>query len=476
MLGWKSAWRLMAGFVVLSVVSLAPVDPALAAPVHLDGRQLGLVWGLPFAGLLLSIAIMPLLAPSVWHHHFGKITAAWALAFLVPCLMTFGPPVTMDATLHALLLEYIPFIILLLALFTVAGGVVVTGDIKATPSRNTALLALGTGLASVTGTTGAAMLLIRPLLRANAGRLRQVHVVVFFIFLVANIGGSLTPLGDPPLFLGYLKGVNFLWPARNLLAPMLICTGLLLTAFYVLDHYYFAKDGKATAATDPRPPRVTGLFNGCLLVMIVGVVLASGAYDAGPTIAILGVPVAYTGMLRDGTLLLITAMSWFFTTQAARTANAFSFAPIVEVGKLFIGIFITIVPVIAMLSAGKDGALASIVALVTGPDGQPINRMYFWMAGSLSAFLDNAPTYLVFFNLAGGNPVQLMGPLRDTLIAISAGAVFMGAMSYIGNAPNFMVKAVAEEQGVEMPSFLGYMAWSCTFLLPCFALVTVLFF
>ncbi len=470
---------------LITVSALLPLvfsaaNPAFAAETaHLPGTDLSLLWCMPFVGLLLSIAIFPLLAPDVWHHHFGKITAGWALAFVLPCIYLFGPALTLYELLHTILLEYIPFLILLFALFTVAGGILLKGNLHGSPALNTTILAVGTGFASIAGTTGAAMLLIRPIIRANDNRLHNAHVIVFFIFLVANIGGSLTPLGDPPLFLGFLKGVDFFWPTVHLWQPMLMVTAILLATFFALDWYLFHIDEHYPPKPDPTPDsrlRIEGWNNVVLLGAIMLVVLMSGIWKPGIEFSVFGIVVELQNLLRDGLLVAIALVSLRITPKHVRQGNHFSWGPIMEVAKLFIGIFVTIIPAIAILKAGTSGALGAVVDLVTGPNGQPDNMMYFWLTGLLSSFLDNAPTYLVFFNTAGGDAQQLMGPLATTLAAISAGAVFMGANTYIGNAPNFMVKAIAEEKGIKMPSFFGYMLWSGTFLLPCFALVTLLFF
>jgi Na+/H+ antiporter NhaD/arsenite permease-like protein len=326
------------------------------------------------------------------------------------------------------------------------------------------------------GTTGAAMLLIRPLLRANAARRFKVHVVVFFIFLVANIGGSLTPLGDPPLFLGFLKGVDFFWPTRMLFGPMILVSSILLVIFYVLDHMFWRREQAAAPTLSDEPRfRMEGNINLVLLVAVVLAVLLSGVWRPGVSFTIYHVEVELQHLTRDVLLLAIAYASWRLTPQATRAANDFTWFPIIEVAKLFAGIFITIIPAIAILRAGTAGALAPVVGAVNR-GGEPVDAMYFWATGILSSFLDNAPTYLVFFNTAGGDAAMLTGPMASTLVAISAGAVFMGANTYIGNAPNFMVRAIAEEQGVPMPSFFGYMVWSCLFLLPLFGLVTWLYF
>lgn len=443
---------------------------------HLDGADLGLLWVVPFVGILLSIAVFPLAAPHFWERHFGKGSAFWIACVIVPMVFTVGWDVTLYQLVHLVLLEYLPFIILLLALFTVAGGIHIAGSFRGTPNSNTAFLATGTLIAGWTGTTGASMLLIRPVIRANAGRRHKIHVIIFFIFLVSNIGGALTPLGDPPLFLGFLKGVHFFWPTVNLLFPMLVVAVPLLLIFYILDSWYYRRESLPLASvTEKKKIVLEGVPNIVLLGGVVGAVLMSGVWKPGISVTVFHVALELQNVLRDGLLLLISWVSWQFTSQMHRQANAFNWQPIIEVAKLFAAIFVTIMPVIAILKAGEAGALSAVIEAVSDR-GEPINAMYFWMTGGLSSFLDNAPTYLVFFNAAGGDAETLMGPLRNTLVAISAGAVFMGANSYIGNAPNFMVKAIAEASGIRMPSFFAYIAWAVVLLLPLFALVTVIFF
>ena len=455
--------------------------PALAG--ELNGAELSLPWGIPFVLILLSIATGPLFFAHIWHHHFGKITAGWTLAFLVPFTLVYGFSTSLHVLVHALVAEYIPFILLLWALYTISGGILVWGNLHGSPRMNTALLAIGTLLASVMGTTGAAMLMIRPILKANDNRKHRVHVVIFFIFLVANIGGGLTPLGDPPLFLGFLKGVDFMWTVQHMLPPVLISAAVLLTVFYILDSKYFAQADEILAK-DPSPDsppekiKLMGKWNFLLLGGVVAAVMMSGIWKpAHPGFEILGTHYALQNLARDLILVALAVTSLAITPKQVRAGNEFNWGPIAEVGKLFLGIFITIAPVLAMLQAGEHGAFAPLISLVHDASGNPINTMYFWMTGMLSAFLDNAPTYLVFFNMAGGDPHQLMrGDLFHTLLAVSMGSVFMGALSYIGNAPNFMVKAIAEQRKVPMPSFFGYMAWSFGILIPLFLLHTLIFF
>lgn len=445
---------------------------------HLPG-DISALWIIPFVCMLLSIAICPLVVPHFWHHHFGKAAVFWGLAFLVPCAAVFGPSVAIYEAWHAISLDYVPFIILLFSLFTVAGGIRLTGSLVGKPVVNTGILLVGTVLASWMGTTGAAMLLIRPLLKANAHRKYQVHSVVFFIFLVANIGGCLTPLGDPPLFLGFLKGVTFFWTLGELMPMLLFISAILLPLYFIIDTILYNKEGR------PEPQGVNagsgeklgfeGGINFLLLAGIVAAVLMSGSVNLG-TVTIYHVEIALQNILKDCLLLGIAGISWKITDRASREKNGFNWEPIMEVGKLFFGIFLSMIPAIVILRAGTSGALASVINMVTdSATGQPVDVMYFWLTGALSSFLDNAPTYLVFFNTAGGDAAQLMGPMASTLAAISAGAVFMGANTYIGNAPNFMVRSIAENQGVKMPSFFGYMAWSVGILVPTFVVVTFVF-
>ncbi len=468
-------------FTLTALLILAGQDSALAADghYHLDGSSLSGIWALPFAGMLLSIAFFPLLKPHFWHHHYGKVSFAWALIFLIPCAIFISGSVAAYTLLETVLLEYFPFVILLLALFTISGGIRMTGSLVGTPKLNTILIMVGTLLASWMGTTGAAMLFIRPVLRANAHRRYRIHTVVFFIFLVANIGGSLTPLGDPPLFLGFLKGVSFFWITTHLLAKTTFLVVLLLIIYFILDTILYNREGwpKPDLEGPQEPFGFLGKVNFILLLGVIGMVLISGIWKTDIQFHIWAdIYVTLPNLMRDVVLLCLAGLSVKITPREIRRGNDFTWEPIVEVAKLFAGIFITMAPAIAILKAGPNGALRDLVALVVDQNGQPVNHMYFWLTGSLSSFLDNAPTYVVFFNTAGGDPEFLMNVIPKTLAAISAGAVFMGANTYIGNAPNFMVRSIAIEQGVPMPSFFGYMAWSVGILIPCFILMTFIFF
>ena len=436
------------------------------------------VWSvLPFAGILLSIALFPLFAPHFWHRHYPKVTAFWGIILAVPFLAAYHGR-GLDALLHTYLLEYIPFIILLWALFTVAGGIHLKGALNGTPRLNTVLLAVGTAIASWMGTTGAAMILIRTVLRANKWRKHKAHVIVFFIFLVANIGGALTPLGDPPLFLGFLVGVPFFWTMR-LLPHVVFVAVPLLAVFFVMDSYYYKKEEKPKTK-EKTPLKIEGAHNLLFLAGIVGAVLASGMWHPG-SVTILGVHEEIQNLDRDVALVLLGIASLLTTKKETRAGNDFTWGPIREVAILFAGIFTTIVPALAILKAGENGQLGAVMKTLETP------THYFWITGSLSSFLDNAPSYLTFLSSALGKffpdlPFregihQLIANKSAYLEGISLGAVFFGANTYIGNAPNFMVKSIAEEAGVRMPSFFGYMfKYSMPILVPLFFLVTLVFF
>ncbi|WP_392564640.1 sodium:proton antiporter [Orbus wheelerorum] len=463
---------------IIAVLFLIYCFPNDAYAASFDATTLSLSWAIPFIGILLSIALCPLVLPTIWHHHYGKITAAWTLLFIIPFTFVFGISDITYIVAHATFEEYVPFILLLLALFTVSGGIFVQGNFNGTPKFNTLLLIIGTLLASVMGTTGAAMLMIRPIIRANSNRHNKVHIIVFFIFLVANIGGGLTPLGDPPLFIGFLKGVNFFWTLTHMFLPVLLTTFLLLIIFYCIDNYYYKRQEKIVAhhSISDRTIKIYGKQNIVLLIAIIAAVLLSGIWQSGISLTMLGVNLTLQNIIRDLLLIIISVVSIIITPKQVRSANQFNWQPILEVAKLFLGIFITIVPVLAILRVGNEGHLSSIVSLVTDNSGEPINIMYFWLSGILSGFLDNAPTYLVFFNLASGDANILMGHLNATLLAISMGSVFMGALTYIGNAPNFMVRSIAIQNSINMPSFFGYMKWSIVILIPVFIINSVVFF
>ncbi len=461
--------------------------PAEAQHGHESNLGVSLpLWScLPFAGMLLSIALWPLIAPEFWHHHFGKIAFGWALCLAVPFLLAFKGDALYEI-IHIMLADYVPFIILLWSLYTVSGGILLRGTLNGTPQVNVALLLIGTVLASWMGTTGAAMLLIRPFLRANKHRKNRTFMVVFFIFMVANIGGALTPLGDPPLFLGFLHGVDFFWTFK--IAPHMGAMALILISIYfLLDSYYYRKERASVQLTaggdnpgEHVPLALEGKHNFIFLLGIIGAVLFSGMVDWGQ-IVILGVHRGVQDWIRDLFLIVMGTLSLVMTSAVIRQDNDFTWFPIKEVAYLFIGIFITMIPCLLILKAGSHGALAFVIESVKQP------AHYFWVAGTLSAFLDNAPTYLTFFNTALGtffaemNEAQavplLMAEKAVYLKAIATGAVFFGACSYIGNAPNFMVRSISEEAGTPMPSFFGYiLKYTLVFLIPGFIVITLIFF
>ena len=450
-------------------------------PGHANIGEFLPLWScIPFACILLSIALFPLLLPDFWHHHFGKISAFWAASLAIPFLIAFKSAALYEI-LHIILADYIPFIILLWSLYTVSGGILLRGTLRGTPIVNVTILIIGTLLASWMGTTGAAMLLIRPFLRANNYRKNRTFMVVFFIFLVANVGGSLTPLGDPPLFLGFLHGVSFFWTFK-ILPHMLTVVSILLVIYFILDTYHYRREGVSAPEEEgvKEPLKLDGIRNFLFLGGIVGAVLMSGIVDWGE-INTLGIHRSIQDWVRDSLLILMGILSLVTTPIKIRDDNDFTWFPIIEVAYLFIGIFITMIPCLLILKAGSQGALAFLTNGVTLP------VHYFWVTGTLSSFLDNAPTYLTFFNSAlgafySGMPEAQAVPLLMTenaiyLKAISAGAVFFGACSYIGNAPNFMVLSISEEAGTPMPSFFGYiLKYALIFLIPVFVIVTFVFF
>jgi Na+/H+ antiporter NhaD/arsenite permease-like protein len=365
---------------------------------------------------------------------------------------------------------------MLFALYTAAGGIRLSGLPRGSPLVNTAFLGIGAVLASFIGTTAVSMLLIRPLIEANRHRVAKTHIVIFFIFLVSNIGGALSPLGDPPLFLGFLNGVDFFWPLQTLWPETLFMVLILLSLFLVLDFAIQAREKPLPALKKGAGFRVTGLINLGLIALAVAILITSGIWRPGWSLEIFGVTVEAQNAGRDSAMVLIGLLSLILTKAQERVKNGFDWEPLREVAKLFAAIFICIIPVMAMLKAGAEGPFAALIKLLTTADGGFETALIFWTTGLLSSFLDNAPTYLVFFNIAGGDPGTLMGPLSQTLAAISLGAVFMGANTYIGNAPNFMVYAIARDAGVKMPSFFAYIGWSSLILIPLFAVLTYLFF
>ena len=390
-----------------------------------------------------------------------------------PQALASGPGAAAAAAWHALLIDYLPFVTLLLALYTAGGGVLLRGGPAGTPRGNTAMLALGMAMGVVMGTTGASMVLIHPLLRANAHRRRKVHLVLFLIVLVANASGALTPLGNPPLYIGLLHGVPFFWPVRHLLAPLLVVAVCCWPSFYLIDRHLAASEPPAPRAAAVPRPRLgergadpAGGRSSCWRRASCG----RGRSWCWASRS------SWRSLAVSRCCSLVALVSAALTPRAIRQANDFTWQPMAEVAILFAAIFITIGPVVAMLEAGLGGPLAPLLRLSRDGGGQNLPLMYFWLTGILSALLDNAPTYLVFFELAGIHPTALSGADGVTLAAISAGAVFFGGLTYIGNAPNMMLRAIAAHRGVRMPGFFGFALLASVLLLPVLALVGLLFF
>jgi Na+/H+ antiporter NhaD/arsenite permease-like protein len=450
---------------------LASTSAAEASP--LDGAHLSLWWAAPFLGLLASIGLGPLLAEDFWHRHYDKVAFLWALALALALGARFGAGAAFAAVVEALVGDYLPFILMMFALYVAAGGVVLRAAAHGSPAVNTLLLALGTIAASFIGATAASMIMIRPLLHSNYERTRKAHIVVFFIFLVSNIGGALTPLGNPPLFFGFVNGVHFFWPATHQWPQTLFASATLLILFFALDAFLLAREPKPLKARPHDiPTRFKGVRSLLLLALAVAAIVACGLWEPGVSFPILGLKVALQDAARDAAMIAVGLASLFLTDRAARAANGFEWAPLAEVAKLFAAIFVCMAPLFAILEAGRDGPLAWLIEKMAGPDGAPNPVAYFWFTGLVSAALDNAPTYLVAFDLAGGDAARLMSEQAATLKAIGLGAAFMGALTYIGNAPNFMVYAMARRAGFGMPSFFGFIAWSAAILLPVFAAVS----
>ena len=447
---------------------MPPIVPRLVQAAAMLPRP---VWGIPFLGLMLSIGVLPVLAPKLWHRRMEWITALWCLVLVAPMAVAFGPLAALASVGRAVQSEYLPLMGLLLALYVAGGGILIEGGRLGTPAGNTGLLAIGALLAGVLGTTGAAIVLIRPLLRGNAHRRRRVHLVVFFIVLVANAGGGTTPLGDPPLYVGFLRGVPFFWPMRHLAAPLLLVIAPMLLGFFLLDLHL--------SRTEPPPPhprrvRIDGGYNIVLVGLVALLVIGEGLVRGGSAV-VLGQPIAIPRLVALAGCLAIALLSLAITPRRIREANFFRWEPLHEVAVLFAGLFITVAPVLAMLAQGAHGPLGPLLGITHNAAGAPRPSAYFWLTGLLSGFLDSAPSYLVFFEQAGGDPAALTGPYASTLVAISAGSVLFGAISYIGNAPNMMVRAIAEHQDVPMPSFFAYVAIASVLLVPWFVVLNLLF-
>lgn len=490
---------------ILSIIFFIPSISFAAGDIQSVSFPL---WSIiPFVGILLSIAICPIVNMHWWEDNMGKISLFWTLLFVIPSGLLFGLEQAWYEFLHIMVVDYIPFIILVAGLFVVAGGINVAGTLPNTPLSNSLIIFLGTCLSSIVGTTGATMLVIRPLISANINRKMKVHTIIFLLFLVSNIGGSLTPVGDPPLFLGFLHGVPFFW-TLNLFKPWIFNVTLLLITYFMLDSFFYRRENKelyykrkkisslnffkgffsleSPSESVGEKIKIHGLHNLVFLGGILLAVILSGALAHNPLFFDLAANSAkgislmnyqghefklgYLNLMRDVIIIFMAVLSLKFTSKEIRAANKFNWHPVQEVALLFAGIFATIVPALKILQE-RGGELG-----VSSP------AQFFWITGILSSFLDNAPTYLVFVSIAGqmGETIGIITDLgiinEHVLLAISCGAVFMGANTYIGNAPNFMTKSIAEENGIKMPSFFGYMLWSGVVLIPLFLLNTVLFF
>jgi len=444
----------------------------------LEGPALGLWWGVPFLGLLITIAVAQTVWPARWERHYGTLTGLWIIAAVVPLIARFGTN-GLTALVRLLLLEYAPFAVSILALYIIAGGIHIRSRMSGHPAENALLLALGTLASGVLGTPGSTLLFLPVLLKSNRWRRHRVHSVLFLIFVVCNIGGGFSPIG-PPLLIGYLKGVPFLWTVRMMLLPTAFVSALLIAAYFALDSLLLFRredpEARASHQQEHDVIRLEGATNLLLLCGAIGLLIFCGSWQTGVAVPLAGVTIPAPDLLRLVGLSALAAASLALTPKGIRAANEFSWLPMKEVVVIFAGIFATILPILAILEAGANGALSGLIRMVTGTDGQPINWAYFAASGFLSSFLDNAPTFLVFFNAAGGDPVALTGPNATTLVAISAGASFWGGLTYIGNAPNFMVRTMSEQRGVRMPTFIAYLAWSAAVLLPTFALTAWVFF
>ncbi|MEE1114214.1 MAG: sodium:proton antiporter [Eubacterium sp.] len=439
---------------------------------------------IPFAGMLLSVALFPILLEEWWEAKKPYVVAAWSILTIVLFALVFGASASLETVLECLINDYLTFIILLFGLFCVSGNISFEGDLAGSPRVNIALLAIGTLLSSVIGTTGSSMLMVRPVLKMNSWRRKKAHLMVFFIFMVSNLGGILTPIGDPPLLMGFMRGVPFFWSLKTF--PILLFNMVvLLVIFYFLDRKNYREDIAAGRMPDISKPgtelKLAGVHNILFLIMIVGGVILSGVLPTLPAfqnadgsvrgIHIFGdVTFGFPSLIECAIILLAAWLSFKTTKKEIRRKNHFTWGAIQEVAILFVGIFITMQPALLLLKT-----LGPTLGLTTSPQ-------LFWATGALSSFLDNTPTYLVFLTTAGtlgatSGILTSVGTIPAGLLtAISCGAVFMGANTYIGNAPNFMVKSISDENGVRMPSFFGYMKWSVCILIPVLILDTLIFF
>lgn len=428
----------------------------------------------PFIGLIMSVALGPIILKQGWHKFYSKIIIALITICFGLVGYQAGGAFLKDALFHAILLDYVPFICMIFALFVTSGGIYVRFEGEATLLNNVALMIVGVVLANLIGTTGASMLLIRPLLNLNHSRHYKRHLVIFFIFIVSNIGGCLTPVGDPPLFIGYLKGVDFFWPTIHLFKPVVLILLPLFLFMILTDLYYRKKEPfkeKKVHHCKKLSLEIHGKRNFLFIILIPLLVIFGSMSAFEYSFELAGIPLKASALIRDFGLIFIGYLSYKLTPYEVHHENHFSFEAFKEVAWVFLGIFLTLIPIIAVLHLQFEGFFAPFLSLVN-PEGVPSPWRYFWSAGFLSGFLDNAPTYYVFFHLAGGDAVTLMTSQAPVLTALSCAAVFFGALTYIGNAPNFMVYALSKHKGIPMPSFLGYIGWSFGILVPLFVFLS----
>ncbi|GHU11432.1 sodium:proton antiporter [Alphaproteobacteria bacterium] len=428
------------------------------------------IWSVPFLGIILSMSFLPLLCPKFWHKYASFVPAFWASVYLISVACVFGASKIFVATLEPILVHYIPFIALIAALYITSGGIFIDFPRGRGPLFNVCFLLVGSLVAGWIGTTGAATLLIRPFLRANIGRKYKTHLLIFFIFLIANIGGAATPLGDPPLFIGFLEGIDFFWFIKNLYGILFSTIIVLCAIFFAIDCWLYKKE---TENHEIKQNDKRFVFKGTKNLFLLGLILLTVIFcNFDGDFEILGEKFRYSSLIRNTLLMIISLISLKITTKEIRERNHFSFAPIREVSELFAGIFITVIPIIHILHQGSAGEFAWIFNWIS-PTGAFIPNRCFWASGLLSSTLDNAPTFLIFFHLVSGNAAELMTAKASILTAISVSTVFMGALTYIGNAPNLMVKSIAKKYNVKAPSFIGYMLWSIGILVPIFFIISL---
>ncbi|MDR2067571.1 MAG: sodium:proton antiporter [Holosporaceae bacterium] len=427
------------------------------------------LWACPFLGIVFSMSFFPLLFPNFWHKYASCVPLFWSLIYLVFVAYFFGVFQIFNAVCEPLLEDYLPFIILIAALYAVSGGIFVDFPRANGPIFNALFLLFGSVLAGWIGTTGASTLLIRPFLRANAGRKKCSHLVVFFIFLVANIGGSATPIGDPPLFIGFLKGIDFFWFIKHLYPVIFGATFALIALFLVIDSILFKND---PAKDRNRGAESAFILRGKINLLLMAAILLIVIFcNFSGEISLYGHRFSYSSIIRNGSLVIIALISLRITPKEIHKRNGFSVAPIREVAELFAGIFVTVAPIISMLQQGADGTFGNVFRWMA-PSGEFIANRCFWASGLLSSLLDNAPTFLIFFHLTSGDAQALMTVKSHILATFSISTVFMGALTYLGNAPNLMVRSIAKHYSIKTPSFLGYLLWSCAILLPIFAVIS----